>query len=445
MSNFKHATLAIASVALIGSLAVNQLGELVYRPVDEKLLSHGVSESIIVNEEITDDDNAAINDEISSEDVATEEKAEEKAEENKKEESEEKASSDITESMSDEELNALIEKKSKPQESYVILTQGTLSIMAEPSTEAECIDAVEVLTEVKVLSSTEGWLLISYSGGKQGWVPSNCITESKDEAEFAAKRYDNYIKATITTKNEGSAVRIRKGPSTSSDIVTSLKDGDTVLMLYNEGDFVKILYGEAYSPGYMVASSLTMTDQWTSKDEVAAVQAEAKRKAEEEAKKKAEEEAKRKAEAEAKRKAEAESKKASKKQPAATTNAPASSKGQAIVNTAKQYLGVKYVYGGSTPKGFDCSGLVKYVCAKNGISLSRTSASQARQGVTVSKNNLQPGDLLFFAKNGRVHHVGIYVGGGQMIHAPHTGSYVKYDSINTAYRQREFYCAKRVY
>ncbi len=439
MSNFKHAAMACASVLLIGSLAVGQLGDFVYRPVDEKLLSHGVSDSIIVEEL---DDEIAADEALDLSDIAAEEE----------EGNVEEPSSDITEGMSEEELNALIEMKSKPQVRYVVLSSGTLSIMGEPCDEANVIDAVECATEVKVLSTSDGWSFVEYAGGRQGYVPVDVLTDSKAEAQYAQKRYDNYVLGVIKTANEDSVVRIRKGPSTNSEIITTLKNGDKVLMMWNEDDFVKILWGGAYSEGYMVASALQLTEEWTSKTEVAQVQAEAKKKAEEEAKKKAEEEAKQKAAEEARKKAEKEAKANAKKSSktsssvsAVSKNAPASSKGQAIVNEAKKYLGVKYVYGGSTPKGFDCSGLVKYVCAKNGISLSRTSASQARQGVTVSRNNLQPGDLLFFAKGGRVHHVGIYVGNGQMIHAPHTGSYVKYDSINTAYRQREFYCAKRVY
>ena len=124
-----------------------------------------------------------------------------------------------------------------------------------------------------------------------------------------------------------------------------------------------------------------------------------------------------------------------------TESGKSTAKGQAIVNTAKKYLGVKYVYGGTTPSGFDCSGLVKYVFNKNGIGVSRTSASQALQGKKVSTSDLQPGDLLFFAKNGRVHHVGIYAGGGQMIHAPHTGDVVRYAPISS----RSIYCARRLY
>lgn len=90
-----------------------------------------------------------------------------------------------------------------------------------------------------------------------------------------------------------------------------------------------------------------------------------------------------------------------------------------IIATSKQYLGVPYLYGGTTPAGFDCSGFVQYVFAKNGITLPRVSRDQYKVGTSVSYSNLRPGDLVFFslAKNGVVDHEGIYVGNGQFINA----------------------------
>ncbi|MHB1135167.1 MAG: C40 family peptidase [Coriobacteriia bacterium] len=106
-----------------------------------------------------------------------------------------------------------------------------------------------------------------------------------------------------------------------------------------------------------------------------------------------------------------------------------------VVDVALQHLGVPYVWGGSSPSGFDCSGLMQYVYRQVGVSLPRTSQSQFRAGQHVPADRvdlLQPGDLVFFGTNGdpsRVHHVGMYVGGGNYVHAPYTGTVVRINSL----------------
>ena len=88
------------------------------------------------------------------------------------------------------------------------------------------------------------------------------------------------------------------------------------------------------------------------------------------------------------------------------------------MHVAERYLGVRYVWGGESPTGFDCSGLVQFAYNAIGISIPRTTYEQYRIGEPVSRDELEPGDLLFFDHVG---HVGMYVGGGRFIHAPHTG------------------------
>ncbi len=116
-----------------------------------------------------------------------------------------------------------------------------------------------------------------------------------------------------------------------------------------------------------------------------------------------------------------------------------------MLDTADDYLGVPYVWGGTSPSGFDCSGFVQYVCSLNGISIPRVADDQLHgPGTYVSRAQLEPGDLVFFGSGDYASHVGMYVGDGMMIHAPHTGEVVQYTSIDSSYYQSRFLGGKRV-
>lgn len=115
-----------------------------------------------------------------------------------------------------------------------------------------------------------------------------------------------------------------------------------------------------------------------------------------------------------------------------------------VVSTAKKYLGTPYVWGGTTPKGFDCSGLVQYAFAQNGKKVPRTSQEQFKGGTAVNQNNLQSGDLVFFKGSDGTStapgHVGIYIGNGQYIQAPKTGDVVKISNMSD---RRDYVGARR--
>jgi peptidoglycan DL-endopeptidase CwlO len=125
--------------------------------------------------------------------------------------------------------------------------------------------------------------------------------------------------------------------------------------------------------------------------------------------------------------------------PEGSTVAPPNVHG-GVVGIAMQYLGVPYVWGGASPRGFDCSGLVMYVFAQIGVSLPHSSYAQYNMGTPVSISQLQPGDLVFFAG---ASHEGIYIGGGQFVHAPHTGDVVKISSLSGWYSS-EFAGGRRI-
>lgn len=120
------------------------------------------------------------------------------------------------------------------------------------------------------------------------------------------------------------------------------------------------------------------------------------------------------------------------------------SQAQQIIEYAKQFIGTPYVYGGSSPSGFDCSGFVKYVYSKFGVTLTRTSYTQVNEGTPVARADLQMGDLVFFGTSGNVHHVGIYISDGNFIHAPKPGKTVRIETLNSGYYNDNYYTARRV-
>jgi cell wall-associated NlpC family hydrolase len=122
------------------------------------------------------------------------------------------------------------------------------------------------------------------------------------------------------------------------------------------------------------------------------------------------------------------------------TVAPPSTHG-GVVGVAMSQLGTPYVWAGSSPGGFDCSGLVMWAFAQVGVSLPHSSYAQYSAGVAVSKDQLEPGDLVFFDGLG---HVGIYIGGGQFVHAPHTGDVVKVSSLGESWYSATYVGARRI-
>jgi cell wall-associated NlpC family hydrolase len=118
-----------------------------------------------------------------------------------------------------------------------------------------------------------------------------------------------------------------------------------------------------------------------------------------------------------------------------------------LASTALDFLGTKYSYGGDAPStGFDCSGLVIYAAEKSlGLKLPRRSAEIAREGISVKKNELRKGDLVFFNTLGhRYSHVGIYLGNQKFVHAPRTGSAVRIEDMDIAYWKKRYNGARRL-
>ena len=113
--------------------------------------------------------------------------------------------------------------------------------------------------------------------------------------------------------------------------------------------------------------------------------------------------------------------------------------------TARKMVGKPYRYGGNSPSGFDCSGLVQYSYDRAGVSVPRTTRSQLKAGTPVAAHSLRKGDLVFFDQEGRKYsHVGIYIGDGRFVHAPSSGKKVRIDRLDKSYWEKHFVAARRM-
>lgn len=397
MKNLKHSIMATISVVMVGTLSFFQVSDMSAQKLERDMkigTANGVESIVLEN----------------TEDVS--------------EESESLETSEASE-------QAIAEKSSLTSAYAKVI--GTADLKAAPSDEAQTIGTMSGADSLQILESTEGWYKVSVNG-VAGYVKKDLVTLDKAEAETAAMQYSNYKRAKVSAE---SGLIVRESGSETAASIGIVNCGDDLVVVDSQNNYIKILYGWDLSEGYVVNSGISFTGEWANKDEV---HAQIKKIAAEKA------EAARKATLQQTNSRLAAMGYSSKESTSTATSTKSSSgKGQAIVNSAKKYLGVPYVWGGTSPKGFDCSGLVQYVCRQNGISVPRVASSQRNAGTYVSRANLQPGDLVFFSSGGRVNHVGIYIGNGNMIHAPQTGDVVKISSINTSYRVSRYAGAVRVW
>ena len=241
-------------------------------------------------------------------------------------------------------------------------------------------------TEVEVTEILNSWVKIKTTDGKQGWIIYKIVNGENTEYTLSSTKEEktnseqNEQTTNASTATSRSGLLQRKSTSSTTKTTTSTKKTTSTTTSTNNKQTTKTTN---------TASTVNTTNKTTS----------------------------------------------------ATASSTQSGNGNSVVAYAKQFLGYKYVYGGSSPAGFDCSGFTQYVYKHFGVSLNRTAAGQYQNGTKVT--SLQAGDLVMFGKSG-ISHVGIYVGGNSFIHAANRSQGVRIDSLSTGYYKTNYVGAKRV-
>lgn len=350
---------------------------------------------------------------------------------NETNETNETTESNETENKNQEQQEVIEEPKivdSIIKETFKGSISSEITIKILPSINSIDIAKIEKGEEITILEVINNWCHIETSNFS-GWAlikkaedaiaPSEETTETVEEEEQQEETTDT------ETENETNktgyvnveSVNLRKEKSTESDILDSVTKNTKVTIIGEEDNWYKVKV-DNYT-GYIAKQYISdkKVEEVTSRASDTARQI-------------------------------MESKEESQEQQETVSSARATSaEGNDVVSFAKQYLGYSYVSGGKSPSsGFDCSGFTSYVYKQFGVSLSGSSTGQRNAGTSVSKSDLQPGDLLIFnnSSNSSVGHVGIYIGDNQFIHAANAKKGVITTSLSDSYYSARYVDGRRV-
>ena len=272
------------------------------------------------------------------------------------------------------------------------VTTNSLNVRSGAGTKYSKVASVSKGTKVTITETKNNWHKIKMSNGKTGWVSADYIKIStSNSSSSSSNSSSSSVSNKIGTVNT-SSLNVRKGAGTNYSVIATVKSGQKVGVLSSKNGWYNVLLSNG-KKGWVSSKYVKVSNG----DPNSVLQD--------------------------------------------NTN---TNKVEKIVALAKKQLGKPYEWGAEGPNSFDCSGLTYYVYKQHGITLPRSSKAQSQKGKTISKSNLQAGDLVFFNTNGSgVSHVGIYIGNGNMIHSTKPGDVVKTTSINSSYYKNKFVTAKR--
>lgn len=316
------------------------------------------------------------------------------------------------------------------------------------------LDNVKKDEEVEVVEILNDWVKIKTSNEQEGWIRKEKLTAIKEEisnTENATETKEDSSK-TETSTNETQAstdtntekteqtnttktmyvnsqsVNLRQKADKTSQVIKSLTLNTKVTVLSSTNGWAYVDVNG--TKGYIAENLLTSTQKETSRSGLTT---------REQANSNA---TKTESNSSTTSAVNTTSKSTTTSNTNITESTTSSKSGSSVVSYAKQFLGCKYVYGGTSPSGFDCSGFTQYVYKHFGVNLNRTAAAQYSNGKSVT--SLQAGDLVMFGKSG-INHVGIYIGGNTFIHAANKSQGVRTDSMSTGYYKTNYVGARRIF
>ena len=256
-----------------------------------------------------------------------------------------------------------------------------------PSTSHSILGTYNSGTKMTVNGDDGDWYKVSYNG-MDGYVYKTYLTVGNSSGSSADSSVSDMSETSATVI---SPVHFRKGPDTSYSSMQVLSSGTSVTITGQTEKWYRVKYNG--TEGYIFKTYLSTGSTAVS-----------------------------------------------------SSSSSSSSAGDRIVSKAKEYLGVPYVYGGTSPSGFDCSGFVYYVYQQCGYTITRTATTQNGNGRQVSRSDLQPGDIIIFYNSAKtaIGHSAIYIGNGQFIHASSSGGRVMITNLSSTYYDTHFYSARRI-
>ena len=291
------------------------------------------------------------------------------------------------------------ESNATPTSTMYTTPEIGLNLRKGPGTSYSVIRTLSKGTAVTVHSSSNGWSKISVNG-VEGYVSTSFLSSTNPSTNSSTSNETTSTPTTTMYVTPDAGLNLRKGPGTSYSVIKTLSKGTAVTVHSSNNGWSKVSVNGV--EGYVSTSYLSSTKPSTSGSSSSS-----------------------------------------------SSNSSTSVSVDKVLDFAHQQLGKPYVWGAQGPNSFDCSGLIYYVY-KNAanITLPRTSVEQSKFGTTVSKSNLKAGDLVFFdtngPNNGAVSHVGIYAGGGQLIHASSSNKKIVKVNMETSYWNNTYVVAKRV-